>query len=68
MEKQHITTEDMLDVLADHIKSLIADAGTSTNTASIAPLLEIYFRYSRDDVIPHYYWRENQANKNSAAP
>lgn len=50
MEKQHTTTEDMLDVLADHIKSLIADAGTSTNTASIAPLLEIYFKYSTDTI------------------
>lgn len=50
MENQHITTEDMLDVLADYIKKLIEDAKTYTDVASIAMLLEIYFKYSTDTI------------------
>ena len=53
---EHTTPEQMLDILADHIKAVIAEAGTAANTGSIAPLLEIYFKYSTDrsiNYVPH---------------
>ena len=55
-ETEHTTPEQMLDILADHIKNMIAEAGTALNTNSIAPLLEIYFKYSIDrgiKYVPH---------------
>ena len=55
-ETERTTPEQMLDILADHIKNMIAEAGTRLNTNSIAPLLEIYFKYSIDrgiKYVPH---------------
>ena len=55
-ETERTTPEQMLDILADHIKNVIAEAGTTANTDSIAPLLEIYFKYSTDrsiNYVPH---------------
>ena len=46
MQEQHTTPEQMLDLLGEHIKAMLAANDTGTNTDAVAPLLEIYFKYT----------------------
>lgn len=53
MKEQHTTPEQMLDLLGDHCKLLIGE-GFNAKTEELAPLLEIYFKYTicNGEIIP----------------